>query len=162
MVNLRAGEGGNLALGAWWLVESVCETERDRERDRDRQRQRQREVGKATQHKHAHTHTRTHTHTHTHAHTLALAAHPQQNEHQGRKLSWAYQLSKGELTTHYLKKPFVFQANLIQIVSLLLFNNQKSMSRADIQKATEIEPVCALCVSLCLCVFLCACVCLCV
>lgn len=63
-----------------------------------------------------------------------------QNEHQGRKLSWAYQLSKGELTTHYLKKPFVFQANLIQIVSLLLFNNQKSMSRADIQKATEIEP----------------------
>ena len=134
------------------------ETERETERDRDRDRER---WGKP-HNTNTHTHTRTHTHTHTHAHTLALAAHPQQNEHQGRKLSWAYQLSKGELTTHYLKKPFVFQANLIQIVSLLLFNNQKSMSRADIQKATEIEPVCALCVSLCLCVFLCACVCLCV
>ncbi|EGD72596.1 hypothetical protein PTSG_04332 [Salpingoeca rosetta] len=62
-----------------------------------------------------------------------------QNEHQGRKLMWAYQLCKGELLTHYLKKPFVFQANLIQMAVLLLFNQQLSMSRSQILEATGVD-----------------------
>eukprot|EP00043_Microstomoeca_roanoka_P009938 m.94756 g.94756 ORF g.94756 m.94756 type:complete len:768 (+) comp14738_c0_seq1:451-2754(+) len=62
-----------------------------------------------------------------------------QNEHQGRKLSWAYHLCKGELMTHYLKKPFVFQANLMQMAILLQFNNELTISRSQLESATGIE-----------------------
>jgi cullin 1 len=65
------------------------------------------------------------------------------NKHQGRKLTWLWQLCKGELRANYLKPPggkvpYTFQVSTYQMAILLLFNESDSLSYEQIQEATSI------------------------
>lgn len=75
------------------------------------------------------------------------------DKHNGRKLTWLWQLSKGELKTNYLKvkTPYTFMVSTYQIGILLLFNDADTIAYEDIQKATALssevlDPSLAVCV----------------
>eukprot|EP01105_Mastigella_eilhardi_P005883 TRINITY_DN1756_c0_g1_i3.p1 TRINITY_DN1756_c0_g1~~TRINITY_DN1756_c0_g1_i3.p1 ORF type:complete len:683 (+),score=179.25 TRINITY_DN1756_c0_g1_i3:196-2049(+) len=64
-----------------------------------------------------------------------------EREFAGRRLKWLHQLSKGELRgAGYAssKVGYVFQASLYQMGVLLLFNEHKQLSLADIQASTRL------------------------
>ncbi|OJJ49911.1 hypothetical protein ASPZODRAFT_156939 [Penicilliopsis zonata CBS 506.65] len=65
------------------------------------------------------------------------------DKHNGRKLTWLWQLCKGEVKTNYIKStkvPYTFQVSTFQMGILLLFNETDSLEYSDIQKATSLAP----------------------
>lgn len=64
------------------------------------------------------------------------------NKHEGRKLSWLWQLCKGEVKTGYCKSsktPFTFQVSVYQMAVLLLFNSKDVQSYEDIASVTQLS-----------------------
>jgi cullin 1 len=65
------------------------------------------------------------------------------DKHNGRKLTWLWQLCKGEVKANYIKNakvPYTFQVSTYQMGILLLFNEADTLSYSDIQKATNLVP----------------------
>ncbi|KAE8355037.1 Cullin [Aspergillus coremiiformis] len=65
------------------------------------------------------------------------------DKHNGRKLTWLWQLCKGEIKTNYIKStkvPYTFQVSTFQMGILLLFNENDTLTYEDIQKATSLAP----------------------
>ncbi|OQD78246.1 hypothetical protein PENDEC_c001G01996 [Penicillium decumbens] len=65
------------------------------------------------------------------------------DKHSGRKLTWLWQLCKGEIKANYIKNtkvPYTFQVSTFQMGMLLLFNETDSLGYSDIQKATNLTP----------------------
>ncbi|KAI0396297.1 Cullin-domain-containing protein [Xylariaceae sp. FL0594] len=63
------------------------------------------------------------------------------NKHEGRKLTWLWQLCKGELKASYFKAsktPYTFQVSVYQMAILLLFNEKDSQTYEDILSATHL------------------------
>lgn len=62
-------------------------------------------------------------------------------KHNGRKLTWLWQLCKGEVKANYLKTktPYTFQVSTYQMAILLLFNENDKNSYDDIVKATQLQ-----------------------
>jgi len=63
-----------------------------------------------------------------------------QGQHNGRKLNWLHQLSKGEVKTRYLanKAGYTLQASTYQMGVLLQFNNEEEITLEDLQIATQL------------------------
>ncbi|KAI1767320.1 Cullin-domain-containing protein [Hypoxylon sp. FL1150] len=64
------------------------------------------------------------------------------NKHEGRKLSWLWQLCKGEVRTGYCrssKTPYTFQVSVYQMAILLLFNSKDVHSYEDIASVTQLS-----------------------
>lgn len=65
------------------------------------------------------------------------------SKHNGRKLTWLWQLCKGEIKANYIKNtkvPYTFQVSTFQMGILLLFNEHDTLSYPDIQKSTSLVP----------------------
>jgi cullin 1 len=65
------------------------------------------------------------------------------DKHNGRKLTWLWQLCKGEIKANYIKNtkvPYTFQVSTYQMGILLLFNESDTLTYPDIQKATTLTP----------------------
>ncbi|KAF7713167.1 Cullin-1 [Penicillium ucsense] len=65
------------------------------------------------------------------------------DKHNGRKLTWLWQLCKGEVKANYVKNakvPYTFQVSTYQMGILLLFNEADTLSYTDIQAATNLVP----------------------
>jgi cullin 1 len=63
-------------------------------------------------------------------------------KHSGRKLTWLWQLCKGEVKANYCKNqktPYTFQVSTYQMAVLLLFNENDKNSYDDIIKATQLQ-----------------------
>ncbi|CAI4210740.1 unnamed protein product [Parascedosporium putredinis] len=63
--------------------------------------------------------------------------------HEGRKLTWLWNLCKGEVRAHYCKgakTPYTFQVSLYQMAILLLFNERDTYSYDDIAATTQLNP----------------------
>lgn len=63
-------------------------------------------------------------------------------KHSGRKLTWLWQLCKGEVKANYCKNnktPYTFQVSTYQMAILLLFNESDKNSYDDIIKATQLQ-----------------------
>lgn len=64
-------------------------------------------------------------------------------KHNGRKLTWLWQLCKGEVKTNYLRnkksQQYVLQVSTYQMAILLLFNESDSYTYDDIAKATQLN-----------------------
>jgi len=64
------------------------------------------------------------------------------SRHSGRKLTWLYHFSRGDVKLTYLPKRYELQLSVYQVAVLLLFNTVDSLSFADIRQQTQInEPV---------------------
>ncbi|KAJ3396726.1 hypothetical protein HDU92_002092 [Lobulomyces angularis] len=66
-----------------------------------------------------------------------------QNKHQGRKLNWLFQMSKGELKTTYLKASkagYTFQVSIYQMGILLQYNNGISFTWNELLTNTNLSP----------------------
>ncbi|KAE8147835.1 Cullin [Aspergillus avenaceus] len=65
------------------------------------------------------------------------------DKHNGRKLTWLWQLCKGEIKANYIKTtkvPYTFQVSTFQMAILLLFNETDTLNYEDIQKSTSLAP----------------------
>lgn len=62
-----------------------------------------------------------------------------QYKHNGRKLTWLWQLSKNELKTNYLGQKLIFQTSTYQTAILLQFNTSDQLRLADITKGTGLN-----------------------
>ncbi|KAJ5915726.1 cullin-1 [Penicillium verhagenii] len=65
------------------------------------------------------------------------------DKHNGRKLTWLWQLCKGEVKANYIKNskvPYTFQVSAFQMGILLLFNESDALSYSQIQEATTLAP----------------------
>lgn len=65
------------------------------------------------------------------------------HKHEGRKLTWLWQLCKGELKANYCKNskmPYTFQVSIYQMAILLLFNDNDTHTYEDIAMATKMNP----------------------
>ncbi|RMJ26367.1 cullin 1 [Aspergillus sp. HF37] len=65
------------------------------------------------------------------------------DKHSGRKLTWLWNLCKGEVKANYIKNtkvPYTFQVSTFQMGILLLFNEHDSLEYSDIEKATSLVP----------------------
>ncbi|EGG13492.1 cullin B [Cavenderia fasciculata] len=62
-----------------------------------------------------------------------------QTKHQGRRLNWLHHLSKAEVKSTHLKKPYEFQVTNFQLSILLLFNAQELVNYDDITKLTGLN-----------------------
>jgi cullin 1 len=63
-------------------------------------------------------------------------------KHSGRKLTWLWQLCKGEMRANYVtgsKVPYTFMVSTYQMAILLLFNDADAVTYDDIQKATALQ-----------------------
>jgi cullin 1 len=63
------------------------------------------------------------------------------NKHEGRKLTWLWQLCKGEVRTGYCKSqktPYTFQVSVYQMAILLLFNDKDVQTYDDISSVTQL------------------------
>ena len=63
------------------------------------------------------------------------------NKHNGRKLTWLWQLCKGEVRANYIKNqkvPYTFQVSTYQMAVLLMFNEADKHSFADIKETTNL------------------------
>lgn len=63
-------------------------------------------------------------------------------KHSGRKLTWLWQLGKGEVRANYTKTskiPYTFQVSTYQIAILLLFNERDVNTYDEIMKATQLS-----------------------
>ncbi|KAI9811869.1 MAG: hypothetical protein M1827_005220 [Pycnora praestabilis] len=64
------------------------------------------------------------------------------DKHSGRKLTWLWQLCKGEIRANYCKGskvPYTFQVSTYQMAILLLFNDSETVNYEDIEKATSLN-----------------------
>lgn len=64
------------------------------------------------------------------------------HKHEGRKLTWLWQLCKGELKANYCKNsktPYTFQVSVYQMAVLLLFNENDQNTYEDIAEATQLN-----------------------
>jgi len=62
-------------------------------------------------------------------------------KHTGRKLTWLWQLCKGEIRANYVKQqkvPYTFQVSTYQMAVLLLFNEQETLDYTEIQEYTAL------------------------
>lgn len=64
-------------------------------------------------------------------------------KHSGRKLTWLWHLSKGEIKANYIKSPqklnYTFQVSTYQIAILLLFNENDKLKYEDIAEVTKLQ-----------------------
>ncbi|OCK84189.1 Cullin-domain-containing protein [Lepidopterella palustris CBS 459.81] len=65
------------------------------------------------------------------------------NKHQGRKLTWLWQLCKGEMKANYLRMPNskaspTFQVSTYQLAILLLFNDSETVTYEDMAEGTKL------------------------
>ena len=66
-----------------------------------------------------------------------------QNKYSGRKLTWLFNLSKGEVKVNYCrgtKTGYTFQVSMYQMGVLLQFNNATSYSFVELEQSTQIAP----------------------
>jgi cullin 1 len=61
------------------------------------------------------------------------------DRHQGRKLNWLIQLSKGELKTGYLSQEYTLTVSTFQMGILLQFNDQSSFTFAELLQGTSLS-----------------------
>ncbi|KAK3353650.1 Cullin [Lasiosphaeria hispida] len=64
------------------------------------------------------------------------------NKHEGRKLTWLWQLCKGEIKTNYIrnaKMPYTFQVSIYQMAILLLFNEKDKNTYEEIASTTQLN-----------------------
>ena len=64
------------------------------------------------------------------------------DKHNGRKLTWLWQLCKGEVKANYIKNvkvPYTFMVSTYQMAILLLFNDADVVTYEDAQKATALS-----------------------
>ena len=64
------------------------------------------------------------------------------DKHSGRKLTWLWQLCKGEIKANYIrntKVPYTFQVSTYQMAILLLFNDADVVSYDEMEKATALS-----------------------
>lgn len=66
------------------------------------------------------------------------------SKHSGRKLTWLWQLCKGEMRANYIKIPGskaspIFQVSTYQMAILLLFNDTDTLTYEDIEQATKLD-----------------------
>ena len=64
------------------------------------------------------------------------------DKHNGRKLTWLWNLCKGEIRANYIKNakiPYTFMVSSYQMAVLLLFNETDVVSYEDAQKATALS-----------------------
>lgn len=62
-----------------------------------------------------------------------------QEHHTGRKLTWCYHLSRGEIMTNYTKTRYIFQVSTYQMSILMLYNSSLTYTVSAIQSQTGIE-----------------------
>lgn len=65
------------------------------------------------------------------------------DKHSGRKLTWLWQHSKGEIKANHIKGvkvPYTFQVSTFQMAILLLFNDQEQISFESLVAATMLLP----------------------
>ncbi|KAK4470995.1 hypothetical protein MN116_006497 [Schistosoma mekongi] len=62
-----------------------------------------------------------------------------QEHHTGRKLTWCYHLSRGEVVTNYTKTRYIFQVSTYQMSVLMLYNSSLVYTVSAIQLQTGIE-----------------------
>jgi cullin 1 len=60
-------------------------------------------------------------------------------QHNGRKLTWLLDLSKGELVTTCFKASYVFQVSTYQMAVLTLFNGRTGYTVREIGELTNIK-----------------------
>lgn len=63
------------------------------------------------------------------------------NKHNGRKLTWLWQLCKGEVRANYIKNgkvPYTFQVSTYQMAVLLLFNETDKIDYAEMSELTKL------------------------
>lgn len=61
-------------------------------------------------------------------------------KHSGRKLSWLYNRSKGDVIGNgYTKNRYTFQASTFQMAILLMYNNADSYKLSEIAEATKLK-----------------------
>ncbi|KAK0629646.1 Cullin [Bombardia bombarda] len=64
------------------------------------------------------------------------------NKHEGRKLTWLWQLCKGEVKANYIKNakmPYTFQVSIYQMAILLLFNEKDKNTYDEIVSTTQLN-----------------------
>lgn len=64
------------------------------------------------------------------------------NKHEGRKLTWLWQLCKGEVKANYVKNakmPYTFQVSIYQMAILLLFNEKDKNTYDEIASTTQLN-----------------------
>ncbi|CAF2696741.1 unnamed protein product [Rotaria sp. Silwood2] len=62
------------------------------------------------------------------------------HRHNGRKLMWLHQHSKGEIQTYFTKKKYTLQVSTYQMIVLLLFNGNIKLTVEGIRDKTQIRP----------------------
>lgn len=60
-------------------------------------------------------------------------------QHNGRKLTWLFSFSKGEIVTNCFKNRYTLQASTYQIAILLLFNDKTEYLVKDLIDLTQIK-----------------------
>jgi cullin 1 len=60
-------------------------------------------------------------------------------KHSGRKLSWLYNRSKGDIVTNCFKNRYTFQASTFQMALLLMFNSADSYKISELAEATKLK-----------------------
>jgi len=60
-------------------------------------------------------------------------------KHSGRKLSWLYNRSKGDIVTNCFKNRYIFQASTFQMAVLLMFNSSDSYRVGELAEATKLK-----------------------
>lgn len=64
------------------------------------------------------------------------------NKHEGRKLTWLWQLCKGEVKAYYCKNsktPYTFQVSMYQMAVLMLFNTTDQYPYSDVATLTGLN-----------------------
>ncbi|XP_013379621.1 cullin-1 [Lingula anatina] len=61
------------------------------------------------------------------------------SQHSGRKLSWIYNMSKGELVTNCFKSRYTLQASTFQMAVLLQYNTSDSFTVQQLHESTQIK-----------------------
>lgn len=63
------------------------------------------------------------------------------NKHEGRKLTWLWQLCKGDLKANYTgaKMPYIFSVSAYQMAILLLFNDKDHQTYEEIASITQLN-----------------------
>ena len=62
-----------------------------------------------------------------------------QQQHSGRKLTWLYNYSKGELVTHCFKNKYTLQASTLQMALLLQFNRSEELTIKQLMESVQIN-----------------------
>jgi len=60
-------------------------------------------------------------------------------KHSGRKLSWLFNRSKGDIVTNCFKNRYIFQASTFQMAVLLMFNSHDSYRIGELVEATKLK-----------------------